>query len=312
MRAAVVSSYGPSDRVEIIETPSPSLRGDDVLVRVVAASVNSGDARIRGARFPRGFGIPARLALGVRKPRRPILGVALAGVVDEPGISGFARGDRVCGMVGARMGAHAEFAAVRADRLVRVPTDVDLPAAAAILFGGTTAMHYLHRVGKVAPGHRVLVSGASGAVGLAAVQVARRAGARVTALTSAANADVVTRHGAAVVLDYRSDDPAAHGPFDLVLDAVGTMGPADADRLLTPNGKLLLIAASLWQTMTARGRVHAGVATESTDDVAALLAGLAANELDPTIEATLPLDEIRLAHERVDSGRKVGSILVTP
>ncbi len=202
MKAAVVERYGPPEVVSVVDLPDPVAGKGQVLVRVHAATLNSGDARIRGARFPPGFAVPARLALGLRRPRRPVLGVAYSGVVEAvgPGVSGVTVGDEVCGMTGARMGAHAELAAVRADRVCPKPAAVDHEQAAAILFGGSTARHFLHDL--VGPGKRVLVNGASGAVGSAAVQLARLEGAHVTGVCSDRNADLVRSLGADEVLDH--------------------------------------------------------------------------------------------------------------
>ena len=202
MRAAVVEKYGPPEVVSVVERPTPVAGKGRVMVRVHATTLNSGDARIRGCRFPRGFAVPGRLALGIRGPRQPVLGVVYSGVVEAvgPGVDGFAVGDEVCGMTGAAMGAHAELVAVRVDRMTIKPAAVSHEQAAAILFGGSTARHFLRDL--VAPGRRVLVNGAAGAVGTAAVQIAHLAGAHVTGVCSARNADLVRSLGADEVVDH--------------------------------------------------------------------------------------------------------------
>lgn len=315
MRAAVAEAYGGPEVVRVAEVATPEPRRGEVLVRVHAAGVSSGDARIRAARFPRGFGIPARLAFGVRRPRRRILGGAFSGVVAAvgPGVEGLATGDAVCGMNGMRMGGHAEFVAVPAGRAVPVPPGVAHDDAAGVLFGGTTALHFLRRRGAVGPGMSVLVNGASGAVGTNAVQLARAAGAEVTAVTRAANTALVTRLGATRVIDHTAVDVTALADrFDVVMDTVGTLSVASGRRLLAPGGRLLLVAADLWQTIRARGAVSAGPARERPEDMRELLEMVAAGTLEVMHDAAFPLERIADAHARVDTGRKTGNVLVRP
>ncbi len=315
MRAAVVQRYGPPEVVRVRDVADPVAGKGQVLVRVRATTMNSGDARIRGASFPPGFAVPARLALGLRGPRRPVLGVVYSGVVEAvgAGVAGVSVGDEVCGMTGARMGAHAELAAVRADRLTPKPAGVDHADAAAILFGGSTARQFLGDL--AAPGRRVLVNGASGAVGSAAVQIAHLAGAHVTAVCSARNADLVRSLGAADVVDRATtsvlDLPATH---DVVLDAVGNLDRRSGRRLLAPapDGVLLLAVAGLADTVLSRGAVRTGPIKEDRADFAWLLQRLASGELRAVVDRSLPLSEIVEAHRIVDSGRKVGNLVLIP
>jgi len=318
MRAVVVDSYGPPEVAAIREVPVPRPGRGEVLVRVVAAAVTSGDARMRSGVFPPGFAVLGRLAMGIRGPRRRILGAVFSGEVAAlgEGTSGFAVGERVSGMTGARGGAHAEHLVTSADRLVATPSSVSHDAAAAVLFGGTTALDYLRDKARLAPGATVLVNGASGAVGTSAVQLARHFGAEVTAVTSAANAELVTRLGAARTVDYRAtslEHLHARGErFDVVLDAVGNVTATSGRSLLTDGGMLLLPVAGLGDLLRARGPVKAGPAAESAANLAAVLQLAAEGVLDPLIESVHPLDGIVEAYRRIDSGRKVGNIVVRP
>lgn len=314
MRAAVVDRYGPPEVARVVEVPDPTPGAGDVLVRVAAAAVTSGDARIRGARFPAGFGPFARLGLGLTRPRRRVLGLCFSGVVEAVGrdVTGFAVGDEVAGMSGARMGAHAELVAVPAGRVVAKPAGVSHEAAAGVLFGGTTALFYLRQAG-VRAGASVLVAGASGAVGTNLVQLAKRLGATVTAVTSGANAGLVERLGADRVIDYTATDLATvPDRFDVVVDAVGSLGITGGGGLLAPGGVLVLGVAGLGETLRARGNVRAGAAPERAADFAELLALVAAGELEVVLDEVVPLAEIAAAYRRVDSGRKVGNVVVTP
>lgn len=319
MRAAVVDRYGPPEVVRVAEVPVPEPRADQVLVRVVAVAVTSGDARIRAGRFPKGFAIPARLAFGLRGPRRAVQGSTFSGVVESVGakVRGISPGDAVCGMTGMRMGAHAEHVAVDARRIVPKPESVDHDQAAGVLFGGTTALHFLRKAG-VARGTTVLVNGASGAVGTNIVQLARNLGAVVTGVTSSANAALVTSLGASDIIDHTVVDLGAVdlgtsvARYDVVVDTVGNVGIRGGRRLLAQGGRLLLVVASLGETIRARGDVVAGSGSERPDDMTALLRDVADGRLTVVLEPPIALDDIVEAHRRVDSGRKIGNVVVHP
>lgn len=315
MQAAVVTKYGPPEVVRVTDIPMPFPRADEVLVRVVAAAVTSGDARIRAARFPSGFGVLARLALGLTKPRRAVLGGTFSGVVEAVGVkvTGFTPGESVCGMAGSKMGAHAAFISVPAARLARVPAGVSHDDAAGVLFGGSTALHFLRTKAKLQPGQSVLVNGASGAVGTNAVQLAAHFGATVTAVTSAANAGLVNSLGATATIDYATTDVATiTDRFDVVFDAVGNLSIGSGRRLLAPGGTLALAVAGLGETIRARGNVAAGPAPERAADFEFLLGLVADGTLTVVHDQQYALVDIADAYRRVDSGRKRGNIIVHP
>ena len=315
MLAAVADRYGPPDVVSVREVPRPTPRADQVLVQVASTAVNSSDARIRGARFPSGFGVPARLALGVRRPRRSILGSCFSGVVAAVGaeVQGTEPGDEVCGMTGAAMGAHAEFVAAPTRALAAKPPEVGHDDAAGLLFGATTASYFLRDRATVSAGAQVLVNGASGAVGTNAVQLAAHLGATVTGVASTANLALVERLGADHVIDHTRHDPVETTErFDVIFDTVGTLPLAAARHLLRPDGVLLLAVAGLGTTVWPRGNVVTGTAPERADDIRFLLSLVADGTLVVVHDALLGLDDIVAAHERVDSGHKVGNVVVRP
>lgn len=315
MRAVVVEQYGPPSVARISQAPEPKPKPGQVLVRVVAAAVTTGDARIRGGSFPAGMGALGKLGLGLRGPRNRVLGMVLSGTVEAVGsaVIAFAPGDQVTGMAGARMGAHAELVAVEAKRLVRKPAGVSHDAAAAAIFGGTTAMHFLHDVAHLQAGQDVLVIGASGAVGSSAVQLAKLAGATVTGVASSRNLELLQRLGVDEHIDYASTDPAGLGRrFDVIIDAVGTLTPTTARALVREGGTAVLAVADLWQLLRARGPVKAGTAPGSAELVGRLMPLLERGDLDPVLQEVLPLAEIARAYEIVDSGRKVGNVVVRP
>lgn len=216
-------------------------------------------------------------------------------------------------MTGASMGPHADLVAARVKRVVKKPGGVTHDDAAAVLFGGTTALFYLRDKAGVKPGQSVLVNGASGAVGTNAVQLAKHFGASVTGVTSGGNAALVSDLGAEHVIDYTRTPLEEVGErFDVVLDTVGSVTPASGKRLLRPGGVLLLAVADLWQTVTAHGQVKAGPAPERAEDAGLLLRLVAEGTLRVVIDHAYDLDDIAAAHERVDTGHKVGSIVVHP
>jgi len=318
MKAAVFRRYGPPNVVRIEDVPTPDPKSNELLVRVRATTVSAGDARLRSARVPPGFGVLMRLGFGIFGPRRPILGWEFAGEVAAVGssVSRFVAGDRVFGV---RMGSHAEYVAAPADNTVPIPASVGYEDAAALVFGGMTSLFYLRDKAKIQPGERVAVNGASGAVGTAAVQLAKHFGATVTGVCSAANADLVRSLGAARVVDYTREDFTGIGDtYDIILDAVGNCPFSRCERALAPEGRLLLVVSSLGQMLrgivqpSRAGRtVLTGVGTPRSDDLMLLAELAASGALKPVIDRTYPLARIADAHGYVDTGRKKGSVVVT-
>jgi len=318
MKAAVYRRYGPPDVVSIEEVPRPEPRPNEVLVKVRATTVSAGDARLRSARVPPGFGLLLRLGFGLSGPRRQILGWEFSGEVAALGSSASraALGDRV---FGTRMGSHAEYVAVPQDNLAPIPATLRFEDAAALVFGGMTSLFYLRNLGKIRPGERVLINGASGAVGTAAVQLAKHFGATVTGVCSASNAQLVRSLGAERTIDYAKEDFTQTGePYDIILDAVGNCTFARCKRALSSGGRLLLVVASLGQIFGAMlrpsrdgRRVLAGVGSPRVEDLRFLGALAESGALKPVIDRTYPLSRIRDAHAYVDTGRKKGSVVIT-
>ena len=314
MRAAVFTEYGPPSVVTVTNYPIPSPAKNEVRVKVATTAVTAADSRIRAANFPKGFGMLARLIFGIRAPRRTVLGAVFAGVVDAVGaeVTDFAVGDRVCGMTGAKFGAHADYVCAKVTKVAAIPEPVADDQAAGILFGGTTALTYLRDKAAVTPGTTVLVNGGSGAVGTNAIQLARHYGAHVTAVTSTGNVQLMRDLGAEQVIDYTTTElKTISNQFDVVFDAVGNITIESGRRMLTSDGVLLLAVASLGQTLKAHGKVKAGPASERAADFTTLLELAARGELRAVIDSSYPLADIAAAHARVDTGRKVGNVLVT-
>jgi len=317
MKAAIYRRYGPPDVVQIAEVPTPEPAPGQVLIRVRATTVSAGDVRLRSVNVPRGFGVILRLAFGIFSPRTPILGADCAGEVAAVGrsVRGVAPGDKVFATGGR---CHAEYVALAEKHVAPLPGNLTFAEAAALPFGGSTALYFLRDRARIQPGERVLVNGASGAVGSAAVQLARHFGATVTGVCSAANAPLVTSLGAARVIDYATEDFARSGEtYDIIVDAVGNC-PFDRCRsVLAPGGRLLLIVAGLGQTVgsllrpSRAGRtVLAGVASGTGADLLVLKELAESGALKPVIDRTYPLADIVTAHAYVDTGRKRGNVVI--
>lgn len=270
--------------------------------------------------MPPGFAAFGRLAFGFTKPRQPILGVELSGIVDAVGaeVRTFNVGDAVIAFPDTAMGAHAEYHCMKADGLVvPKPAHLAFEQAAAICFGGMT-MHGFYARAALVSGQRVLVNGASGTVGSAAVQLARAAGAEVTAVCSAANAALVQSIGAQHVIDYHAQDFTALGQrWDVIVDTVGNAPYARVRRALTERGRLLAVLNSLGELIAApfvglrsSHRVIVGPSTATMDDLQALADLAADGTFVPLIDRVYDFSSIVEAHRRVDSGRKRGSVVI--
>lgn len=326
MRAAVVSRYGPPEVVSIEEVPDPVVKPDQVLVRIRATTVSRGDARVRGFDLPRAiFWLPARLALGMMRPRKRILGTEFAGVVEQTGerVTKFKVGDAVFGAAPFKTGTgtHCELVAIDEDGAIALkPEAMSFEEAAGVPFGGLTAGYFLHTLGKVKAGERVLIVGASGAVGCAAVQLARHAGATVVGVCSSANVGLVESLGAERVIDYtRQDytDPTVVGePFDVVFDTVGATSLGACKGIMTENGRFLAAVMGLREmvqliTNGLRTRkLRSGVEPQSPKDLERCRTMIEEGAYRSVIDREYALEEIVEAHRRVDSDRKRGSVVV--
>jgi NADPH:quinone reductase-like Zn-dependent oxidoreductase len=319
VKAAVCERYGPPEVVRITEVPQPVPADGEVLVKTVATTVNSGDARLRALRVPRGMRLPVRLKLGVTKPKQPIFGFELAGQVEAVGrtVTRFQPGDRVVASRGFDLGCHAEYVTV-AERgaIARIPENQSYEDAVAVCFGGVTALHFL-RLGKLASGETLLINGASGAVGTMAVQLAKHLGGEVTAVCSGANTEMVKSLGADHVVDYTTEDFTRNGQrYDVIMDNHGNAPYTRVKRSLKPAGRFLMIIGDLWQMIAASwqkptisGGDNASMMT--ADSYETLMSLVERGALKPVIDSALPFAQIVDAHRRVDGGHKVGSVVLT-
>ena len=321
MKAIVYESYGPPEVLQLKEVEKPTPKDNEVLIKTHATTVTSGDWRVRSLNVPAGFGFIMRLVFGISRPKQPILGTELAGVVESVGkdVSKFKVGDQVFAFSDAAMGCHAEYKCMPEDGAVALkPANLTYDEAAALSFGGTTALDFFRR-GKLQSGEKVLVNGASGGVGTAAVQLARHFGADVTGVCSTANVELVRSLGASHVIDYTKEDFTQNGEtYDVIVDTVGTAPFSRSKASLKEGGRLLLVLGGLpdmlqipWVSLTSSKKVIAGPATGRAEDLRFLAELAEAGEFKPVIDRRYPFEQIAEAHRYVDTGRKKGNVVIT-
>lgn len=322
MKAIVYTNYGPPNVVALADVPKPTPKDHEVLVRIHATTVTAGDWRARSLNMPAGFGFLGRLVFGVFGPRKPILGTELAGEVEAVGsaVTRFKMGDQVFAFTGASYGCHAEYRTMPEEGLIaRKPENLSFEEAASLSFGGMNALGFLRDKAGIKRGDRVLVVGASGGVGTAAVQLAKHFGAEVTGVCSAANLDLVRSIGADKVIDYTREDFAKSGEtYDIILDTTGTVPFARCESALKQGGRLVAVQGSFAQALglerpsKASGKkVIASVVAMKVDGMQLLAQLAATGELKPVIDRSYPLAKAAEAHGYVDKGHKRGSVVLS-
>ncbi len=316
MKAVTYESYGGPEVLQLTELPKPVAGKGELLVRIHATTVTSGDARMRAFNVPAPFRIPARFMLGWPKPKNPLLGYEFAGEVEAvgEGVTRFKPGDRV---YGTGFGCYAEYRTVaETGTVAHIPSGLSFADAAALPFGLTTAMHFLG-AGKLAAGQHILIIGASGCVGAYSIQLVKHMGATVTAVCSAGNAELVTALGADRVIDYAREGYGGSGPYDVVMDAVGAIDFRRAIPMLKRGGVFLNVVMNTSDMLAMLSPFKQGrrIVSGSFDTTQAML--LAINDLvendaiAPVIDRSYALEQIRDAHAYVDSKRKRGTVVVT-
>ena len=320
MTAAVYHRFGAPEEVRLEQWAVPTPRPGDVLIRVHASTVSVGDHRARARDIPAGLGVLAVVGLGVFRPSRPILGMDAAGVVAAvgSGVTAFAPGDRVIASTGGAFGGHAEYVRLSADGpITRAPDTMSFEEAVTLVFGGITAQCFFAQV-AIGPGTSVLVNGASGAVGTAAIQLAKQLGADVTAVTSGGNVPLVASLGADRVIDYTREEFAAGGdPYDVIVDCVGNAPFSRVETLINPGGALLLVISDLRSMLTSRRHTRRSgklvtwnVGTPGAEDLAHLVSLADSGRFRAVIDRTFELADIVEAHRYVDTGRKRGNVVL--
>ncbi len=329
MKAAVYTEFGGPEVLHLAERPKPVPRDDEVLVRVHATPVTYGDllARNFGNVSRREFNmplpllLPMRMVFGFIRPRVNILGSEFAGEIEAVGkrVTRFKAGDQVMGYLGQRMGAYAEYVCLaESGSLALKPTNMTYVEAAAVPYGAIMATSLLRR-GRLQPGHRVLVNGASGGIGSAAVQLARHYGAQVTGVCGAPRMEYVKALGADQVIDYAREDFTGSGEtYDLILDVLGRSSFARCKRSLKPGGiylpvsfKTKALLQMLWTKIAGGKRVICAMASETAESLVFVKGLIEAGRFRTFVDECFPLEQAADAHRYVEAGREKGKVVIT-
>lgn len=328
MKAVVYTEFGPPEVLQLKAVEKPTPKDNEIRIRVYATHVNYGDIIARNFRnsFSE-FNMPsilwylARHEFGFRKPKRQVLGSEFAGEVDAIGnhVTRFKVGDPVFGTRGSQLGANAEYVCMPEDGLVTIkPVNMTYEEAAAVPYGALTALNLLRKV-DIQPGHKVLIHGASGAIGAAAVQLARHYGAAVTGVCSTPRLDFVKAIGADEVIDYTKEDFTQNGEtYDVIFDILGKSSFARCKGSLTDNGRYLLASFKmkplfqmLWTSFTGNKKVICALATYKQEDLVLIKELVEAGTIQSIIDRTFPLEETAAAHKYIENGHKKGHVVIT-
>ena len=321
MKAVVYTRYGPPEVLRLAEVDKPVPRDDEVLIRVRATTVSAADSRIRSFTVPRSFWVPARLSLGVLKPRRPILGAELSGEIEATGkdVTRLKKGDRIFAATLMRFGAYAQYTCLAETGVIAVmPANMTCEEAAAVPVGARAALHFLRKA-NIRNGQKVLVYGASGSVGTFAVQLAKYFGAEVTGVCGSSSLELVRSLGADNVIDYTMQDFAAEGEaYDVIFVAVDKGSFAGCMRALKRkgiylNGATPVRTLPMWRAALTSGKtiVTGEHPSETADDLIFLTGLIEEGALRAAIDRRYPLERIVEAHRYVDQGHKKGSVVIT-
>jgi NADPH:quinone reductase-like Zn-dependent oxidoreductase len=316
MKAAVYTQYGQPAVLHIKEVPKPTPGHNEILLSVKATAVNSGDVRLRKA-----DPFAVRFLFGLIRPKISILGTVFSGEVESvgKGVKNFKVGDFIFGHTDMNFGAYAEYKCIPENgSLALKPANIKHGEAASIPFGGVTALHFIKKA-NIKPGQKVLIVGASGAVGSAAVQIAKSYGANVTGVCSTANIALVKSLGADEVIDYTKEDFTQNGgKYDVIFDTVRTISVSRSLKSLTKNGIMILSAAGmqemlqgLWLSKTRSVKVMTGVIGHSAADIIFLKELIEAGKYKPVIDKTYSLEQITEAHTYVEKGHKKGNVVIS-
>jgi len=329
MKAVVYTEYGSPDVLHLADIAKPTPKDSEVLVKIYATTVNFGDILARNfkAVTPRSFNmpfffwLPAKIVFGLSKPKITILGAELAGEVEAVGkdVTRFKAGDQVFAYRGQNMGANAEYLCMPEDGIVAIkPTNMTYEEAATVPYGALTALNLLRKV-DIQPGQNVLINGASGGIGSAAMQIAKYFGAEVTGVCSTQRVALVKSLGADKVIDYTKQDFTQNGEtYDVILDILGKSSFSRCKNSLKPNGRYLLASFKMKQlfqmlrtSITGGKKVICALSMEKTEDLILIKELVEAGKIKSIIDRCYPLEQTADAHRYVESGHKKGIVVVT-
>jgi len=320
MKAIVYEKYGSPEVLQIKEVEKPTPKDNEVLIRIYATTVTKYDCWVRSSTAPPGFKLMSRIASGIRKPKKPIIGMELAGEIKAVGkdVKLFKKGDQVYGISLANMGTYAEYICLPENLLAIKPANMTFEEAAAVPYGALTALHFL-KMGNIQSEQKVLVFGASGGIGTYAVQLAKIFGAEVTGVCSTKKIDLVKSLGADKVIDYTKEDFTKRDEvYDVIFDTIGKSSVSGSRRSLKKEGfyifttfglpKLLRL---LWLKLTSKKKVIFGIVESKSEDLIYLKELIEAEKLKSVIDKRYPLEQIAEAHSYVETGQKKGQVVIT-
>ena len=319
MKAIVYEKYGTPEVLHLKEVEKPTPEDNEVLVKIHATTVTKYDCWARSSTAPPGFWLPSRIASGIRKPKQTILGTDFAGEIESVGkdVKGFKIGDQVFGFI-SRLGAYAEYMCLPEKGVAIKPANMTYEEAVAVVQGGLTALYFL-RKGNIQSGQKVLIFGASGGIGIYAVQLAKYYGAEVTGVCSIPKLEMVKSLGADKVIDYTKEDFTKNSQtYDIIFDTVGKTSVSRSLRSLEEKGLyifatfgLVMLIRAFWLTRKCSKRAIFGVIEESAEDLLFLKELIEAGEIKPVIDRSYPLEQTAEAHRYVETGHKKGNVVIT-
>ena len=321
MKAITYSNYGAPDVLKISDVDKPVQQDNEVLIRVQAAEATKSDCEMRSFKFAVSwFWLPLRIAFGIRKPRRQILGGYFSGEVESFGkdVTRFSKGDQVFGAAGLSFGAYGEFVALPAELpIVTKPENMSFVEAAAVPLGGLNALHFMRRA-NIQPGEHVLINGAGGSIGTHGIQIAKSMGAEVTAVDSAIKEEALRRMGADHFIDYNEEDFRFTGQkYDVIFDMVAGSPYAACIKSLKPNGRyltanpriLVMLRSVLTNRFTDKTSTFA-FAQETGDDLLALKEMIEDGKVGSIVDKVYPMEQAAEAHVRVETEQRLGAVVI--
>ncbi|MHA2092059.1 MAG: NAD(P)-dependent alcohol dehydrogenase [Candidatus Kariarchaeaceae archaeon] len=321
MKAIICPKYGPPDVLQLIEVKKPIPKDNEVLIKIYAATVTAADSEMRGFKMRSWISPLMRLAFGFRGPRKKILGQELAGEIESVGkdVKLFREGDQVFGFTSIELGTHAEYKCLREDGLLAIkPTNMTYEEAAAIPFGGLLALEYLRKA-DIQVGQKVLINGAGGTIGTSAVQLAKYFGAEVTGVDTTGKLEMLRSIGADHVIDYtREDFTQRDEMYDVIFDVVGETSFSASIRSLKQHGHYLLANPRLlpmirgkWTSMRSDKTVITWIAGENKEDLLFIKELAETGKITSVIDRRYPLEQTVEAHRYVETGGKLGQVVIT-
>ena len=322
MKAITYSNYGAPDVLKLKDVDKPVPKADEILIRVRAAEATKADCEMRSFDFSvKWFWLPLRIALGVREPKRQILGGYFSGEIQSCGndVKNFAAGEQVFGAAQLRMGAYGQYAALPASyTIVPKPANMSFEEAAVVPLGGLNALHFM-RLAKIQPGESVLINGAGGSIGAHGVQIAKSMGAEATAVDSAIKENFLRRIGADHFIDYAKKDFAASGQtYDVIFDMVPTSSYSACMKALKPNGRYLcgnprlsVMLRSILTTRFTNKEAKFAFARETKEELLALKEMIEDGKLKSIVDRVYPMEQAAEAHRRVETEQRRGAIVIS-